>query len=658
MRVAVMSGAAMAVALGGVAWAQTAPPPASAFGRMPGVYDAAISPNGKTVAILGGSPEVRSLSLATIDQPGLPTLNLGDVKAVSLRWVGDDHVLARIGFWKQWTPKIGYRYERNISVNLQGQAVVRMLDKDVTSQLLISQPVVGLASGPPAKAVMIGVQDNLGAAGSMDTRMKRKGESGFQLALFAVDPANGKATLLEKGGYDTYSWEVDQSGEARVRHESDEISHKYTLYARAKGVKPWTALYANQDEEWPRHYAGYASATDSIYMVEDDGGASQVVRHALAGGATEKVGAPVRGSDVALVWDRNRDQPVGVMSGAETFRVEWLDPEIGGVHAMLAKAFKGKTVTVSEWSADRTRFLVRVNGQGAPGAWHLFDRARKELSPIGEEYPELKDAALGTTRWITYKARDGLEIPAYLTLPPGAVDGRKLPLIVMPHGGPVARDDDDFDWLTQFLATRGYAVLRPQFRGSAGFGRAFEDAGRGEWAGKMQTDLLDGIAAVAASNTIDPARVCIFGWSFGGYAALAGVSMHPEAYKCAASMAGVSDLGLLITEQLRVSGDDSWGLRSLRRMLDDASSEKILQTSPVQHVADIRAPVLLMHGDQDGSVDYEQSQRMASALKAAGKPVEFVTFKNEDHFLLRSAPRTQLLETLGAFLAKNLPVNP
>ncbi|HPA39931.1 MAG TPA: S9 family peptidase, partial [Phenylobacterium sp.] len=329
-----------------------------------------------------------------------------------------------------------------------------------------------------------------------------------------------------------------------------------------------------------------------------------------------------------------------------------------GVHAMLAKAFKGKTVTVSEWSADRTRFLVRVNGQGAPGAWYLFDRARKELSPIGEEYPELKDAALGTTRWITYKARDGLEIPAYLTLPPGAVDGRKLPLIVMPHGGPVARDDDDFDWLTQFLATRGYAVLRPQFRGSAGFGRAFEDAGRGEWAGKMQTDLLDGIAAVAASNTIDPARVCIFGWSFGGYAALAGVSMHPEAYKCAASMAGVSDLGLLITEQLRVSGDDSWGLRSLRRMLDDASSEKILQTSPVQHVAEIRAPVLLMHGDQDGSVDYEQSQRMASALKAAGKPVEFVTFKNEDHFLLRSAPRTQLLETLGAFLAKNLPVNP
>ena len=166
----------------------------------------------------------------------------------------------------------------------------------------------------------------------------------------------------------------------------------------------------------------------------------------------------------------------------------------------------------------------------------------------------------------SFKARDGLDIPAYLTMPPGAAPGAapgaKPPLVVLAHGGPASRDDYAFDFIVQFLASRGYAVLQPQFRGSTGFGKALEEAGRGEWGGKVQTDLLDGIASMAAAGMIDPARVCIVGASFGGYTALAGATLHPEAYRCAASIAGMSDLGQMINDEAGCTGATPRGSNS------------------------------------------------------------------------------------------------
>jgi dipeptidyl aminopeptidase/acylaminoacyl peptidase len=368
------------------------------------------------------------------------------------------------------------------------------------------------------------------------------------------------------------------------------------------------------------------------------------------------LGATGGGPSPWLVWDTYRNTAVGVGAGAERPVYEWLDPEIGAAAAVLIHAFQGRDVELEDWSEDRTRFLARVAGPGAPGVWYLYDKARKEVSPIGEEYPDLAGAAFGTTRWITYKARDGLEIPAYLTLPPGAKDGSRLPLIVFPHGGPKARDQFDFDFIAQFLATRGYAVLQPQFRGSWGFGQAFEDAGKGEWGGKMQTDLIDGVGALAANGQIDPKRVCIVGASFGGYSALAGAALYPDAYRCAASIAGIADLGLLLVEEARSYGREGASTDELRDDLGAASSEKLMAQSPARHAGEVRAPVLLIHGDKDTVVPIEQSRRMAEVLKAAGKPYELIELPDENHYLTKAANRTRTLEALEAFLAKNLPV--
>lgn len=627
--------------------AHAAPPPASVFGRVPAIADTAMSPDGRRVALLGGTSEQRFVSIATIDDPNMPVLALGDAEAIGLRWAGNDHVLARMAYWKADGPRLAYRFERNVSINAQGQAVARLLEGDAFSQYLVQQPVLGVVAGPPASAYVLGLAP-IEASSGMDTRIKRKGTEGSAMALMKVDPATGKGVRVEKGDSDTDSWELNAAGEARVRLDIDELTHRFEVYARSGG-RSWTQVWQGGDYESRRQYIGYSAPEDAIYLALGD----RIVRKPLNGGPDQPVGQPLNGVSPQVIWDPHRIAPVVIVGGGEKPTYEWLDAELGATHTALAKAFKGKDVELTEWSADRTRFLVRVASPSSPGVRYLFDKTRKELSPLGEEYPELKDAALGQTSWITYKARDGLEIPAYLTLPPGLAAGAKPPLIVLPHGGPTARDTYDFDYIAQFLATRGYAVLQPQFRGSWGFGAAFEKAGAGEWGGKMQTDLLDGIAAV--SDKADAGKVCIVGASFGGYAALAGATMHPDAYKCAASVAGVSDLGLLLAEEWRVYGDDSASASELRGMLGAADKGKLNATSPALLVTKATAPILLIHGDKDTIVPPEQSQVMANALKAAGKPVEYVVLAGENHYLTRSATRTQMLQALETFLAKNLP---
>jgi dipeptidyl aminopeptidase/acylaminoacyl peptidase len=645
---------AAAVALCGVAaGARAAPPPASAFGRVPAIIDAEISPDGHRIAILGGTSEQRIVSVATIDKPGLPVLQLGSVEAVDLQWAGDDHVLARIAFWEKSGSEFGYRFERNIAVDAQARAVASLLDNDTLSRALVSQPVYGITAGPEPKAMVMGLLERGSMHNSWDTRLKRKNED-LVATLWRVDPKTGNGAIVDRGGPDTVGWSVDSAGEPRIRREDDQLNHRVSILARPGGKGQWRQVWQGRTFASRRDYYGWSAATDSIYLRKE----GQLVARRLSDGIETPVGTTASQPSLAFVWDPHTDALLGLSSGAERPSIEWLDAEVGATHGLLSRAFKGKDVVLQGWSRDRTRFIARVTAPASPAVWYLYDKARKEISPLGDEYPELAGAQLGATRWITYRARDGLEIPAYLTLPPGAQAGAKLPLVVFPHGGPTARDSYDFDFMVQFMTTRGYAVLQPQFRGSWGFGDAFEDAGRGEWGGKMQTDMLDGVAALAKSGEIDASRVCIVGASFGGYSALAGATLHAGSYRCAASIAGLSDLGMLVADAARYYGRDKVLMDELREEIGAASSVKLAATSPLQQAAAaVRTPILLIHGNQDTIVPIEQSERMSKRLNELNIPHEFVVLENENHYLTRSATRTQTLEALERFLAKNLPVD-
>lgn len=646
-------GAASAVALALAGPAMGAPPPASAFGRIPAVVDAEISPNGQRVAILGGAPEQRYVSIATIDQPGLPILRLGSVEGLTVRWAGDDHVIATIQYFETLPDqKRSYSFERHISVNPEGKAVARLLQNGVTAgnRFVTSMPILRMTAGSAARVMMVGLIENTGASAGNDSRIQRKGEGGAARALFRVDPANGQGQLVERGGFDTVSWSVDSSGEPRVRTDIDEVRHTVSVYGRAKGAKQWSPIFTNAQRDGGPDFIGYLEPEDSVLIREGE----TIVRRSLATGAVTPF--DIKAGERSI-WDEARGAVVGLMSDGDRPVYRWLDGEIGAAHGVLQRAFSDRRVTMWSWSADRSRFIARVAGPLQAPAWYLYDKPRKEVSVLAQEYPELADAKLGKMTWRPYAARDGLTIPAYVTMPADAVPGRRLPLVVLPHDHVHGRDAYGFNYLAQFIASRGYVVLQPQYRGSSGFGLDFAVASRGEWGGKIQTDLLDGVAALAASGEIDPARVCIVGVGFGGYSALAGAAFHPDAYRCAASIAGYSDLGRLVTDQIRLYAPESTALADTRTELGGASLAQIAAASPNRHAAAVRAPILLVHGDKDTDVDIAHSRTMADQLRAAGKPFEFLMLEGETHDLVKAASRTRTLEAIEGFLAKHLPAD-
>ena len=333
--------------------------------------------------------------------------------------------------------------------------------------------------------------------------------------------------------------------------------------------------------------------------------------------------------------------------------VVFFDAELQAHWNAVLRAFSGETVTRVSESDDHTKYLVTVFGGRSGYVYALFDWLTHRATILAPVYDGL--TAPAQVRAISYPAADGLTIPGFLTLPRGPAE-KSLPLIVLPHGGPAAADSFDFDWWAQAYAAQGYAVLQPNFRGSALDSR-FLEAGFGEWGRKMQTDLSDGVRYLASQGVIDPKRVCIVGGSYGGYAALAGVSLYPGVYRCAVSVAGISDLRLF----RRRSGTGHLGL--VQRYWDrfmgtsDQDDPALIAISPIEHVNSVTVPVLLIHGRDDTVVPYEQSEVMLGALKRAGKSVELLALKHEDHWLSRSETRLQMLEASVAFLKANNPPN-
>jgi dipeptidyl aminopeptidase/acylaminoacyl peptidase len=340
------------------------------------------------------------------------------------------------------------------------------------------------------------------------------------------------------------------------------------------------------------------------------------------------------------------------LSGANE-PTKWLDKSMESRYLSVARAFPGRQVDTYEESQDHVRALALVGGPAHPPVNYIVDFATGKATIVGEEYPALVNASLGEMTQISYPARDGTVIPALQTLPP-ASSGKNLPLVVLPHGGPNYHDDYAYDWLVQFLATRGYAVLQPQFRGSTGFGIAFERAGDRQWGRLMQDDITDGVKALIDKGVADPHRICIVGASYGGYAALAGAAFTPELYACAASIGGVSDLPAMPGYLDNQHGEESDTVSYWKTDIGSAFDPEVIAKSPARAAAAVKAPVLLIHATDDTVVPIAQSERMARALTQAGKRSVFVKLPKEDHWLSRAETRIRVLEELESFLAANL----
>jgi dipeptidyl aminopeptidase/acylaminoacyl peptidase len=332
----------------------------------------------------------------------------------------------------------------------------------------------------------------------------------------------------------------------------------------------------------------------------------------------------------------------------------WLDAAARARQEKLGRTFRGLTVNTLSESSDHQRVIVEVGSRSSAPVCYFVDLNANRADIIDEEYPGLIDRKLGEVRYISYKARDGLEIPAYLTLPAGVSDPKNLPMVVLPHGGPASRDEDGFDWISQYLSALGYLVLQPEFRGSSGYGTAFMEAGYHQWGGLMQDDVTDGVRAMAQQGLADPKRVCIVGASYGGFAALEGASFTPDLYACAVSINGVSDLPDLLTYDAGI-GENANELAAQREHIGSALDPLIAAKSPARAAEAITVPVLLIHSTNDTVVPFAQSKKMAEILQRHGKSVKLVELPGDDHWLSAAATRTQMLRALGEFLQQHLP---
>jgi dipeptidyl aminopeptidase/acylaminoacyl peptidase len=337
----------------------------------------------------------------------------------------------------------------------------------------------------------------------------------------------------------------------------------------------------------------------------------------------------------------------------ERSEVVWLDPVLKRQQERIDKAVPGNVNRIISASEDRNRMLIWTGAGSRPGVILLLDRTANTMSLFVEPYDKLRDKQLSTMEPVRYKARDGLEIRGYLTLPVGR-DPKSLPLIVMPHGGPYARDEAGYDPWVQYLASRGYAVLQPNFRGSTGFGRAFVEKGTAQWGRGMQDDLDDGVKWLAGRGTIDPKRVCIMGASYGGYAAEWAAIRNPDIYRCAVSFAGVSD----IASQLRFSRGSFTATRYFSNWRERVQGQKdfdLDQISPLRQAARFGIPILIAHGTEDDRVPISQSRRLHAALLQANRPHDYVEYKGEGHGFENPVNATDFYVRVGAFLDKHNP---
>lgn len=628
---------ALATAIIALFWAgfAQASPPLSAYSRLPALENPTLSPSGDRIAMVSQVGGDRAVVVRVAGGPVLMAVPIGTAKLRRIYWAGEDHIIIEVSRWQYYRGAAApSEFHFGIAVNLKDGKTVGLLAQPERSLPYIYAYYGAYERDGQWYGAVVGQAVN-GVHGHNDLL--------DELDVFAVDLDTGLTDTLYHGGVDSYRWVLGPHQEVLARMTGRDQTGSYTVYNMAK---QGAVLLTAHDRFGQVELVGPGRAPGTVAVWHHG-----LVEYSLDTGAAAEV--PLEGDLDELYFDRARQRLMAVRVNAETNHLQIFDTKLASRMQALAKAIPGRLDLIS-WTDDASHMIIKAEGDGDAGTYWLING--HAAAPLGYAYPEVPDADVGRVREFTYPAADGTELHAIVTYPPGP-EPRNAPVVVMPHGGPEDHDSLHFDWWAQAIASRGYVVVQPNFRGSAGYGEAFRDKGFGEFGRKMQTDVSDALLALAHAGTVDPKRACIIGADYGGYVALAGVTVQQGLYRCAVSLAGISDLGYFLNEELyRAGGDErNTATRYWKEYL--GGSADLGSRSPSKLAAQADAPILLIHGTEDVVVPIQQSREMEAALRKAGKPVEFVTLPKEDHWLSREEGRRAMLDASMAFLLKYNPPN-
>lgn len=624
------------------AFAQAGPHTIDELNAPPRDRDAALSPDGKKIAVasttrVGEDKDDSRITIIPADAPDktLSVLPLGDREVQNVAWASDTRLLITLLIpLRRARAELGTRlarggdvYERAppkarrvLAIDIDGKNSVILFD-DGTGKLKEVHDlgaIVDLTPNDPDHILM--------RAANYNTRT---------YCLYKVDIHTGKTDMVEQGGLKTWTW-MCQDGAPVVRYDYNQRGTVQTLYVRPPGATEWKFFRQLRKDEFNKQEFTLVGTTPEPGVLlaaarEGDAGTLALRKfdlRTLTLGET-LASRPDRDVEDALVTRRGQFLAAGFVDDRRTY--QFGDPKMAAVYRGLNK-YLGDTcnLRIFDVSDDGNRFLAWARGPREPGTIYFYDRAAKRFDGVGQAAPQLVPERLATMQTLAIKARDGLPLTAYLTIPlaPGP-----RPLVVLPHGGPELRDTYDYDAFAQVLAAQGWLVLQPNFRGSGGYGKAFADAGRKHWGDQMQEDIEDAVAQVIASGRADPNRIAICGGSYGGYAALMGAVRRPELYKAVVSIAGVSDLMESIAATKTDDGADAPSYFYWLETIGDPAKDRAMMeaASPALHADRISAPVLLIHGVEDTIVPVKQSRIMNGALKSAGKSVQLLELKGAGH---------------------------
>lgn len=629
---------------------------AAEFGARPSIEDIDISPDGRHIAYLTPGPGPSTVLLVkTLGGPDAPRAILrvgGDPER--LRWcsfVTDARLICRISALVA-TGDVLAPFSRLVSFGIDGGSVKMLGERASLYDTRLRQndgEILDWLPGEDGAVLMARAHVPEARPG---TRLARTADG---LSVDRIDVRTLRATTVEQANRLAAGYITDGRGHVRIM--------RVTSARGATGMQESRIEYLYRPDgsnDW-RHFSTYDSVTregefpigvdpelDVAYTLRKLNGRLALYRVKLDGTlASELVYANDHVDVDGVVRAAHGTRIIGLTFAEEARHVYYFDPAFRATMTAVGGALPNLPILdIVGASRDGNRLLIHAGGDTDPGRYYVFDQRAHSLNEILVDRPQLDHVTLASVRPVSYPAADGVEVPAYLTLPPGS-DGHNLPAIVLPHGGPEARDEWGFDWLPQYFAHLGYAVLQPNFRGSAGYGDAWlQQNGFRGWRTSIG-DVTAGARWLVTQGIADPNRMGIVGWSYGGYAALQAGVTEPGLFKAIVAIAPVTDLA-----QLKTDAEHFTNSVLVDRFV--GSGPHVTEGSPARNADRITAPVLLFQGDRDFNVSITHSRMMQDALEAAGKHSTLTVYPGLEHDLDDSSARTDMLARIGRFLGIEL----
>jgi dipeptidyl aminopeptidase/acylaminoacyl peptidase len=625
------------------------PLPADIYAALPQIEGPRLSPDGKSVAMI--SPRAGGVAVRVWRSDGVENW-FTPVDSDQINWIawkGSDSLLFSLRASEQEgnQPMVGLsrlvfytvsdkRFTRVTFRESPPPPHVRVINRQIYHQPNVQDRVISMMPGDP---------DHILLAATL--------EDGGHPEALVVNVKQGEPKSLLRPSGNVMKWLADGEGTIRLKTLLDDNGSTLTFQTRDDDRSDWRTIHHLEIDHGSRFIPlAFSRTVPSRLMVlaDQENGRLALQEMDLR---TEVMG-PVLASDPQCDIDPviHDDQVVGYTDLCHDETETYFDADWQAEQAMLRRALKTPLVAILDRTADGKFSVIKsAAAPGVPPAYWYFDQPSKTLTHLADSYEKLKVDTIAPARKVSIAAGDGTILPALLTLPLDPPAG-PIGFVVLPHGGPNAHDSLQFDWIVQFIASRGYGVLQPQFRGSSGYGSAFQRAGYREWGGRMQDDVTDATRWLIDQKLADPKRLCIVGSSYGGYAALTGAAQHPDLYRCVAAIAPVTDVEKLLHDREHIEFVEA------NRNRIAGTSGTVGIPSPVDLAGAISAPVLLIHGKRDFTVPVAHSEEMAARLREAGHKPVVVYIDDSDHFFSHPGGRLQALKALDSFLNANLGADP